>query len=69
MRDVPRLLVAIELHREGSTLTAESCSAMDQAVELVEHLEADVALLLSIGPDQAGTRRGFGRSKPSRRPR
>ena len=56
MRNVPRLLVAIDLHREGSTLTAGSCLATDQAVELVKHLEADVVLLHAIDTDRAATR-------------
>jgi universal stress protein E len=54
MRDVPRLLVAIDLHREGSTLTAGSCLATDHAAELVKHLDAEVVLLHSIGPNRAG---------------
>jgi universal stress protein E len=56
MRDVPRLLVAIDLHRDGKTLTAGSCLATDQAVELVKHLAAEVVLLHAIGPDWAGAR-------------
>jgi len=58
MRNVPRLLVAIDLHRDGKTLTAGSCLATDQAVELAKHIDADadVVLLHSIGPDWAGGR-------------
>jgi universal stress protein E len=54
MRDVRRLLVAIDLHRDGSTLTAGSCVATDQAVELVKHLGAQVVLMHSTAPDLAG---------------
>src|SRR5262245_36870376 len=58
MRDVPRLLVAIDLHREGSALTAGSCVATDQAAEMVKQLDAEVVLLHSIGPDWGGARAG-----------
>ena len=56
MRNVSRLLVAIDFNRDGATLTAGSCLATDQAVELVKHLDAEVVLLHSIGPDWAGQR-------------
>lgn len=56
MRDVPRLLVAIDLHRDGKTLTAGSCLATDQAAELVKHLAAEVVLLHASSPDWTGTR-------------
>jgi len=58
MSNVPRLLVAIDLHRDGKTLTAGSCLATDQAVELAKHIDADagVELLHSVGPDWAGGR-------------
>src|SRR5262245_53017909 len=51
MRDVPRLLVAVDLHRDGTTLTAGSCLAVDHAAELVKQLDAEVVLLHSIGPN------------------
>lgn len=54
MRDVPQLLVAIDLQRDGTKLTAGSCLAVDQSAELVKHLDAEAVLLHSIAPYAAG---------------
>jgi universal stress protein E len=51
--NVRRVLVAIDLHRSGSTLTAGSCYAVDQAAELIKQLDAEVVLLHSIGADRS----------------
>jgi universal stress protein E len=56
MRDIRRLLVAIDLHRDGSTLTAGSCIASDHAVDLAKHIGAEVVLFHATGPDRAGAR-------------
>jgi len=53
MRDLRRVLVAIDLHRDSATLTAGSCFAADQAVELAKHLGAEVVLLHSTRPNGA----------------
>jgi universal stress protein E len=45
MREVRRMLVAIDLHRDGLALTAGSCIAVDQAVELARRLRCEVVLL------------------------
>jgi nucleotide-binding universal stress UspA family protein len=51
--DVRRLLVAIDLHRNASTLTAGSCYATDQAAELVKQLDAEVVLVHSMRADRS----------------
>jgi hypothetical protein len=51
MRNVSRLVVAIDFNRDGATLTAGSCLATSQAVELLKHIDATFVLLHSIGPD------------------
>jgi universal stress protein E len=53
MIDVRRMLVAIDLHRDGGTLTAGSCFATDQAAEFAKHLGAEVVLVHSTRPDWA----------------
>jgi universal stress protein E len=57
MLDVHRLLVAIDLHRDGATLTAGSCFATDQAVELAKHLGGQVVLLHAMHPDRPAKHR------------
>jgi Universal stress protein UspA and related nucleotide-binding proteins len=54
MRDVRRLLLAIDLHRESRLLTAGSCLAADQAAELAKRVGCDVVLLYATGADAAG---------------
>jgi universal stress protein E len=44
MRDIKRLLVAIDLHRAGTTLTAGSCIAMDHTAELAKRIGCRVVL-------------------------
>ena len=53
MLSVRRVLVAIDLHRSASTLTAGSCYATDQAAELIKQLDAEVVLLHSIRADRS----------------
>jgi nucleotide-binding universal stress UspA family protein len=62
MRDVRRVLVAIDLHSDGATLTAGSCFATDHAVELAKHLGAEVVLLHAAGCKSAGARNAAGRA-------
>jgi nucleotide-binding universal stress UspA family protein len=50
MRDVKRLLVAIDLHRDATVLTAGSCIAMDHAVELSKRVGCRVLLLHAMEP-------------------
>jgi universal stress protein E len=51
MRDLRRLLLALDLHRDGRTLTAGSCTAADQALELATHLDGSEVLLLHSTAD------------------
>jgi nucleotide-binding universal stress UspA family protein len=57
MRDIRRLLLAIDLHRDGRVLTAGSCVAVDQAAELAKRVGCDVVLLHTTGADAAGDAR------------
>jgi universal stress protein E len=50
MRDVKRLLVAIDLHRGGTVLTAGSCIAMDHAAELAKRVGCRVVLFHATAP-------------------
>ena len=53
MRDVKRLLVAIDLHRGGTVLTAGSCIAMDHAAELSKRVGCRVVLFHAMAPGEA----------------
>ncbi len=52
MRDLRRLLLALDLHRGGRTLTAGSCAAADQALELARTLGTEVVILHSTAADE-----------------
>lgn len=53
MYDIRRILVALDLHPGGRTLTAGSCSAADQALALARVLAAEVVLFHSSAADEA----------------
>lgn len=55
MRDVRRLLLAIDLHRDGRTLTAGGCFAADQAAELAKRIGCAVVVLHAVASEDAAS--------------
>ena len=53
MRDIRRVLLALDFNPGGRTLTAGSCIAADQAFALASHLGAAVVLFHSAATDEA----------------
>jgi universal stress protein E len=56
MRHIRRLLVAVDLQRDGRMLTAGSCIAVDQAAELAKRIGCEVVVAHAAVSDEARAR-------------